>query len=360
MSVSIVKANLANIDTKVKEAFELIRYTPKKKRLFIKPNIVGPFSPYRGIVTHPRVVEALIKYFWGYEIIIGEGVAVGADFKEVLEVTGYRNLGRKYDIPVVNLDYCDRYDVQWKYGVLSLPKILEEYEYINVPSMKTHKQTLVSLGMKNQKGLLSPPQKRWFHYEGLEQLSELIKELYNMVRPDVTLVDAIYCVEGEGPVIYGKTKKIDLIVAGQDVVEVDNVCCQIMGVEVCNAHHIPPRENVEVVGMPVEKVKSAFTLPVSGYYSMFNVYYQNNYACSGCGFATKKALEFYYKHPFKFLRRLLKGSSEIIAGHKPHLPQKGEKGICIGDCTELFAREYNMIHIKGCPPDPKEISGKID
>ena len=360
MSVSILKANLSNIDTKVKEAIELIRYTPKKKRLFIKPNIVAAYPPKSGIVTHPRVVEALIKYFWGYEMVIGEGVAVGADFKEALEVTGYRKLGKKYDIPIMNLDYCDRYDVPWKYGVLSLPKILEEYEYINVPSMKTHKQTLVSLGMKNQKGLLSPRQKRWFHYEGLEQLSELVKELYNIIRPDVTLVDALYCVEGEGPVVYSKTKKMDLILAGQDVAEVDNICCQIMGIDVRQVRHIPPREGIEVVGEPVAKVRSDFILPQSGYYNMSNVYYQYNYSCSGCIFSTKKAMEYYYRHPIKFLRRLANGNLEIIAGHKPSLPKKGEKGICIGDCTESFAREYNMTHVKGCPPDPKDIFDKID
>jgi uncharacterized protein (DUF362 family) len=360
MSVSIVKANLVNIDTKVKEALELIRYTPKKKRLFIKPNIVAAYPPASGIVTHPRVVEALIKYFWGYEIFIGEGVAVGADFKDVLEVTGYRRLGKKYDIPIMNLDYCDRYDVPWKYGVLSLPKILEEYEYIDVPSMKTHKQTTVSLGMKNQKGLLSPRQKRWFHYEGLEQLSELIKELSNIISPNLTLVDALYCVEGEGPVVYSKTKRMDLIIAGQDMIEVDNVCCQIMGIDARTVRHIPYRDNVETLGASVESVKADFMLPQTTYYNMYNLYYQYNYSCSGCIFSTKKAMEFYWRHPFKFLKRLIRGDFEVIAGHKPSLPKKSDNAICIGDCTKLFAQEYNMPHVEGCPPDPKQIFDKIN
>ena len=292
-------------------------------------------------------------------MVVGEGVAIGSDFKRSIEVSGYRKLCKKYDIPIVNLDYCERYDVPWKYGVLSLPKILEEYEYIDVPTMKTHKQTTVSLGIKNQKGLLAPLQKRWFHYEGLEQLSSLIKELQTVVTPALTVVGGIYCLEGEGPVAFGKTKKADLLVAGEDVVDVDNVCCRLMGLDAKQVAHLPYREKVEVLGMPIDKVKSSFLPAQTDYYMVYNIYYQANYSCSGCLYATKNALELFYRHPLKFVKALCKGKIEVISGRRPHLPQKADKVICLGDCCERFAQEHNLAHVKGCPPDSKDIFDKI-
>jgi uncharacterized protein (DUF362 family) len=359
MSVSVLKANLSNIDKKVKEALELIHYKPKKKRLFFKPNIVGPFSPRTGVVTHFRVVEALIKYFWGYEMIVGEGVAIGSDFKSSIEVSGYRKLCKKYDIPIVNLDYCERFDVNWKYGVLSLPKVLEEYEYIDVPTMKTHKQTTVSLGIKNQKGLLAPLQKRWFHYEGLEQLSSLIKELQTVVSPALTVVDGILCLEGEGPVDFGKPKKAELLVAGEDVVEVDNVCSRLMGIDPKQVAHIPYREKVEVLGVPIDKAKMNFIPAKTDYYNVYNIFYQSNYSCSGCLYATKNALAYFYRNPVKFIKFICGGKMELISGRKPRLPTKADKVICLGDCCERFAQEHNLAHLKGCPPDSKDIFDKL-
>ena len=359
MSVSVLKANLSNIDQKVKEALELIRYKPKKKRLFFKPNIVGPYGPRSGVVTHYRVVEALIKYFWGYEMIVGEGVAIGSEFKNCIEASGYRKMCKRYDIPIVNLDYCERYDIPWKYGVLSMPKVLEEYEYINVPTFKTHKQTVVSLGIKNQKGLLAPLQKRWFHYEGLEQLSSLIKELQTIITPDLTVVGGVYSLEGEGPVHFGKAKKADLLAAGEDVVEVDNVCCRLMDVDPKNVAHIPYREKFDVVGMPIEKAQQHFLPAKTDYYTVFNIYYQSNYSCSGCLYATGNALKFFYRHPMKFIKALCKGKIEVISGRRPRLPQKADKVVCLGDCCERFAQEHNLAHVKGCPPDSRDIFDKI-
>ena len=202
-------------------------------------------------------------------------------------------------------------------------------------------------------------QKRWFHFEGLEQLNSLIREMLNVVTPALTMVDGIYCLEGEGPIVFGKPKKVNLLIAGEDVVEVDNTCCQIMGVDVNRVEHIPSRENIEVRGISVKEAKNPFIIPLSASYQVYNVCYQANYACSGCLNATKKAMELFYTHPIKFLKVLLKGKVEVISGRRAALPQNNNYVICIGDCTEKFSQEYNMPHVKGCPPEPKDIFDKF-
>ena len=78
-------------------------------------------------------------------------------------------------------------------GTLDVPKLLRDCEYVNVPTMKTHGQTMVTLGVKNQKGLLPMGQKKFFHKKDLHAC---ILALSEAVRPDLTVVDGIYCVEG--------------------------------------------------------------------------------------------------------------------------------------------------------------------
>ena len=58
--------------------------------------------------------------------------------------------------------------------------------------MKTHLQTMVSLGVKNQKGLIPMETKKIFHKKDLHAY---IFELSKVVQPTLTLVDAIYCIE---------------------------------------------------------------------------------------------------------------------------------------------------------------------
>ncbi len=53
---------------------------------------------------------------------------------------------------------------------------------------------------------------------------------YGALRPQLSIVEAIYCQEGLGP-IFGKPVEMDLIVAGRDAVAVDAVCGYISGFE---------------------------------------------------------------------------------------------------------------------------------
>ncbi len=83
--VAICRSTYHNVNDKIEEMFGLINYVPKKDNIFIKPNIVDAESPKTGIITSPKVVEAIILYFRKYypdnKITIGEGPAVHVEWE---------------------------------------------------------------------------------------------------------------------------------------------------------------------------------------------------------------------------------------------------------------------------------------
>jgi len=341
----------------IRKVLNLIGYAPTKNKIFIKPNVVNIRKPGTGVITHPRVVEALLKYFSGYEVVIGEGSIIGKDTKEVFEKTGYAGLADRYGVQLMDLNDAERVPIQWKYGTIKIPKILKTHEYINVPTMKTHIVTKVTIALKNQKGLLSVTDKMRFHKMGLHQP---IKEFAEVVKPDLTVVDGVICVEGDGPGLSGRTKKMGLVIAGTDMIEVENVCCQIMGFDVEEIAHIPAVRIGEIRGLSIEEVRKPF-LRARPFHKKFNVYYHPFDACSGCINSVGEGIRS-IRSPLKLAKLLYWGilrRTDFVAGLNPVLPKVTDRVICVGNCAAKFAEQYDLPLIKGCPPNPDDVRGVI-
>ncbi|MGW8323749.1 MAG: DUF362 domain-containing protein, partial [Thermodesulfobacteriota bacterium] len=129
--VGIRRTIVDRLDQDVEKILDLIGYTPVKERVLLKPNIVAAASPENGDDTHPRVTEALIRYFQkrGKEVVLGEGSGIfdsDEAFERLLGATGYLDLRDRLGVPIINLEQVEREDVPWKYGSIPLPKLLAE------------------------------------------------------------------------------------------------------------------------------------------------------------------------------------------------------------------------------------------
>jgi uncharacterized protein (DUF362 family) len=374
MTVKIIKSQKYDIkilEHQINEAFnDLGLDLSNKTSALLKPNIVIPAKPGSAIITHPAVVEAMINVLEKKgikNIIIGEGPGVGADETKAFELSGYNKLAAKKNVKLINLNKAERVEIQWKYGTVRLPKLVFESDlYINMPKMKTHGQTAVTLAMKNQKGLLSRSDKQKFHKLGLH---EPLVELAKVVKPHLIVVDAIEAMEGEGP-LNGKKKKVGVLVIGTNQVETDMVCCSIMGIDHKKVEHIAEgvkqnigHETPDLVGDDIEEVKTNFKQANEKYGKFLNVYsWRNPYACSMCidsfSLAVKSSI-WIPKYWFTFLPRfayyaILK-HLYIIQGKHAEIPDVKGKVICLGDCTRDIAERKDLTHIKGCPPDCRTI-----
>ena len=55
-------------------------------------------------------------------------------------------------------------------------------------------------------------------------------DIYQEVKPALTIIDGILAMEGDGPATGGKTRQLNLLLAGSDCVALDTVMAKIMGI----------------------------------------------------------------------------------------------------------------------------------
>ena len=132
--------------------------------------------------------------------------------------------------------------------------------------MKSHNQTVVSLGIKNLKGVIDiPSRKRCHNADPQRNLHVWVSRLADRIPPVFTLIDGIYTLE-RGPAFDGKMRRSDLLVASSDILSADLVGSQLLGHDPAHvphlfhaaAHHSRPTDlsDITVVGESVEDLAS--------------------------------------------------------------------------------------------------------
>lgn len=360
MTVAIVKTNETDIVENMRRLLEMLRYRPAKRRIFVKPNLVRPFPPNRGICTHPAVVEALLRLFPDHEFVIGDGVPAPADYVKCLRQSGFAGLARRHgNVTLVNLETVPRETVRWKFGELRLPALLRTHEYINIAKMKTHSQTLVSLCAKNQKGLLSLADKKKFHHQSL---NAPILALGEAVRPDLNIIEGIVSLEGNGPSFFGKAVRTNLVIGGRDVWDVDQVGCRVMGFDPAGVRHLKGVGAVDTVGLRVEEARRRFR-PPSREWRVGRVRIRfDERCCSICLSNLPRFRSEIIRRPAKLLKAIryaLFGGLTLVGGNPPLDGAAGGKVIYLGRCGARWAKESGAEVAEGCPFRVKDLIEKL-
>ena len=147
---------------------------------------------------------------------------------------------------------------------ITIPRIVFDLGIINAAKLKTHLQTGVSLGMKNLTGLL--PEKWKFRYH-LRDINKVIVDVTSVLRPKLTVIDGFYALEGPGP-SRGTPVKMDILVAGADIVAIDATVCRVTGIDPSEIYHIAKAyekgfgemngNRIEIIGDAIEEVRRIF------------------------------------------------------------------------------------------------------
>jgi uncharacterized protein (DUF362 family) len=143
-----------------------------------------------------------------------------------------------------------------------VPRIVTESAIISAAKLKTHMSTKVTLGMKNMFGLLPDKFKGKYHAKGI---SKVVVDINTVLKPALTVIDGFVGMEGKGPTD-GTPVKMDLIIAGKDVVATDATAARVMGFEPMEISHIRTAarkglgniDNIEIVGSKLDDVKQVF------------------------------------------------------------------------------------------------------
>jgi uncharacterized protein (DUF362 family) len=269
-TVAIVKGERGH--EPVFKALDLIDYKScisDCKKVLIKVNFITTKTWDSGATTDPIVVEAIIKKLkvLPIEIFVVESDATVTSANKAFEVTGMKEMCQQNGIEFLNLRYqkekvkipisgCEAL------SSITVPKIVAESAIISAAKLKTHTATKVTLGMKNMFGLMPDKFKAKYHARGI---SSVIVDINSVIKPALTVIDGFIAMEGKGP-IDGTSIKMDLIIAGKDVVATDATSARVMGFNPKEIIHIRRAcekglgniENIEIVGSRLEDVTHPF------------------------------------------------------------------------------------------------------
>jgi len=107
-----------------------------------------------------------------------------------------------------------------------IPRLMREACFINLPVLKTHVVSTMTLAMKNPMGILPRPDRRAMHTLGIGQC---IVDMNRGIKPDLTIIDGSVGQDCERP-LYGEKADLQVLVAGRESLAVDLVCCRLVGV----------------------------------------------------------------------------------------------------------------------------------
>jgi uncharacterized protein (DUF362 family) len=219
-----------NIEAVIKAAVDAVggfeAYVPKGSRVIIKPNLSFASPPERATTTNPEVLRAVIKHCLDAgakqvlvvdnplqdSAIIGSKSLVAQVVKDAKNATlilpTTENLFEEAVIPRAK-----------EMKSTKTAKILKEANVlISLPVAKSHSATGVSLGIKGNLGLVYD--RIAYHNSG--DFNQSIADLATIIKPNLTIVDAIRALTTRGPQGPGKVVDLNTIVAGSDPVAVDS------------------------------------------------------------------------------------------------------------------------------------------
>jgi uncharacterized protein (DUF362 family) len=368
-------------------------HLPSRARVFIKPNIVfwtkACAFPKWGVITTSRVIEDVVHLLKEYgieDITIGEGIVADPKDTETpahaFESLGYENLSKRYGVKYINIMERPFRKVDLGDGIsLNFNEDILESEFlVDIPVLKTQNQTVVSLGIKNLKGVIDIPSRKKCHSADPDKdLHFHISRLSAPAPPQLTVIDGIYSLE-RGPAFDGRMRRSNLLIASKDLLSADLVGSKVLGHDPAGVPHLAyaakkagrplDLSDITVIGEQIETVAS--------YHE-----YDFEYDCCEKGempkALAKQGLEGLYYRKFDqtlctycsglngliltAIRQAWKGEPwekvEVLTG-KAMEPSPGMKAtLLIGQCMYRKNKDHpdiqKMFAARGCPPDPKEI-----
>ncbi len=241
--VSLVKFEEDLLQT-MSEGLQLINTEfPSDKPILIKPNLCAENDKTGATTTNvsftKALIETILKEVQGACIRIIESNSGMKNVEKAFHNLGYTQLVKGFqeqgfDVSLVNLTKEPLTIVKHNgayFNEVKIPKILLEPKYlISVAKAKCLSMTTITGVLKNQIGCLVPIRFKYHKY-----LDDVIVDINDILRPDLSIVDAIVGQEGGDS---GQIHQIGVVIFGSNPSSVDSVMAQVMGFNPSEIKHL--------------------------------------------------------------------------------------------------------------------------
>ncbi len=212
------------------EALDIARELHPGMRVLIKPNMLLAKDPAKAATTHPAFLRALLMRLreLGINTIVladsSGGLYNERALKKAYDACGFSVLS---DLAALNFDTS----YGKKNGFPIITPVLEADYIINCAKLKTHALMVMTAAVKNMFGSVPGIKKAEYHCikATIEPFTRLILDLHETVKPQLKLVDAIDCMEGNGP-SGGTIRHMGYTLASKCAYAADEVCAELMNI----------------------------------------------------------------------------------------------------------------------------------
>jgi uncharacterized protein (DUF362 family) len=218
------------------------RFVKKGQSVVVKPNIGWDAPPERAANTNPKLIGHIVKRCF----------EAGASEVNVFDKTCnqwdrcYRNsqiekyakdAGAKM-VPGNTESYYTQVNVPRGKSLkdVKVHELIQKSDvFINVPVLKHHSSTKLSLGMKNLMGVVWD--RKFYHSNDLHQC---IADFISFKKPDLTIIDGYNMMSKNGPrgVSTADVVNLKALIASTDIVATDAAAAKMFGLEPNEVDHI--------------------------------------------------------------------------------------------------------------------------
>ncbi|OGV05599.1 MAG: tat (twin-arginine translocation) pathway signal sequence [Ignavibacteria bacterium RIFOXYA2_FULL_37_17] len=191
----------AMFDKGIEQLGGMKTFVKKNQKVCLKPNIGWDVTPERAGNTNPKLVKRVIEHCLdagAKEVYVFDHTC--DDWKRCYSNSGIERAVKDAGGKIVPADTENYYqDVKIKSGkILTQAKIhevlLDSDVFINIPILKSHSSTRMTVSMKNLMGIVWD--RGFWHRNDLHQC---IADCATYRKPDLNIVDAYFVMKRNGP-----------------------------------------------------------------------------------------------------------------------------------------------------------------
>jgi uncharacterized protein (DUF362 family) len=235
------------------------KFVKPNQTVVIKPNIGWDAPPERGANTNPALVARIVEHckMAGAKTVYVFDNTI-AEWTRCYKLSGIEDAVKKAGGTMVSGKS------EANYQEVTVPKgkrlkntkvhelILESDVFINVPTLKSHGGTTLSISMKNLMGIVWD--RKYWHGNDLHQC---IADFATYHKPDLNIVDAYRVLKRNGPrgVSVADVVTMQYQIISKDIVAADAAATKVFGLDPKQLKHITLAEQLGVGSSNIDAMK---------------------------------------------------------------------------------------------------------
>jgi uncharacterized protein (DUF362 family) len=234
------------------------KFVKKGQTVVVKPNLGWDARPERAANTNPELMARIVEHclaagardVYVFDNTINEWTRCyqNSGIEKAVKDAGAKVLSGKSRGSYHELAVEGGRKLK---NVLVHQLILESDVFINVPVLKSHGGTVLSISMKNLMGIVWD--RRWWHANDLHQC---IADITTVVKPDLNVVDAYRVLKRNGPrgVSDADVVTMKSQIIAKNIVAADAAAAKLFGMDPAQIGHIRNADEIGTGSMDLSKL----------------------------------------------------------------------------------------------------------